>query len=168
MKLQTPKNSDAFLPPKPTGGRNTNSTSVAKSETVKESAAVKSEPKAGAESRDSAIIKAAPAVDSPMAADPVPKKPTAKGKRKTMPKADAPVYKINLNCTLAQRDSINATADSLGMTTTAYLLGCENIAVHQLVKYFTAYIDTRDLMTKEKSDARLLRIEELLKGLDLS
>jgi hypothetical protein len=92
-------------------------------------------------------------------------KRAGKAQRQAKPEALTPCAKINLNCTLARRDAINAAAESLGLTTTAYLLLCEEQAVHQLAKYFTAYIETKDTMAAEKVNARLDRLEEIIKGL---
>ncbi len=91
-------------------------------------------------------------------------KPTKKKlQRKARPSALEPTFKINLNCTLERRDAINAAAAALGLTTTAYLLYCEEKAIHQLVQRFTDYLETRARMDAEAFDARLKKIEEFLK-----
>jgi len=86
----------------------------------------------------------------------------------TKPKALAPDAKINLNCTLARRDAINAAAESLGLTTTAYLLLCEESAVHQLVKHLAIYVETRAQMAEDKFSERLDKLAEILMRLEAS
>jgi hypothetical protein len=113
--------------------------------------------------RTPAAESSAPDADTPKLAKPKSARRADKAQRAAKPKGLAPDAKINLNCTLARRDAINAAAESLGLTTTAYLLYCEEKAVHQLVKHFTVYIETRDQMAVDKLTERLDRIEEFLK-----
>jgi uncharacterized protein (DUF1778 family) len=88
--------------------------------------------------------------------------------RKAKPAALEPTAKINLNCTLERRDLINAAAASLGLTTTAYLLYCEEQSVHKLAQHLTNYIETVSKMNMEVIDSRLKKIEEFLKTMSSS
>lgn len=137
MKLQTPSNPDQFKP--------------AKAVSLPETAA------GSTQSND----KTAQPVQPNTA--PTRKKAAQKPQRKAKPAALEPTYKINLNCTLERRDAINAAAAALGLTTTAYLLYCEEQSVHKLVRHFSDYIETVTKMNIEAFDERLKKIEQLLK-----
>ncbi len=90
-------------------------------------------------------------------------KPRRKSPRREKPAAFKPEAKLNLNCTLERRDAIHATAEALGLTATEYMLLCEEKMAHQLVKHFAAYIESLVQMTREELQARMARLEELVK-----
>ena len=100
-----------------------------------------------------------PSSDAPTPAKPAKKKL----QRKPRPSALEPKFTINLNCTLDRRNAINAAAAALGLTTTAYLLYCEEQSIHGLAQHLTNYIETVSKMNLETIDARLSKIEEMLK-----
>jgi hypothetical protein len=92
-----------------------------------------------------------------------PAKRLRKSKRLEKPADLKPDAKLNLNCSLERRDAIHKAAEDLGMTATEYLLRCEDNKLHLLVGHFTTYIETLVQMHRDEFEARMVRLEEMIK-----
>jgi len=106
-------------------------------------------------------------VDTPptklvLSAGPKSTKPRETRTRKAKPAAIKNEYRIEVNTTLVRRDEIERTAKAMGVSMSAYLLLCEERAVHQLIERFTSYLDTRALVAEEKMNKLISKLEVAL------
>lgn len=162
MRIATPPSPEYFKPPKSLGKQPESGAIKGQSVTLNRATSEITGPLATAVK--DAVSAATPAAVTAQANI----KRLQKRKRAEKPVAFKPTAKINLNCTLNKREEVNAAAEALGLTTTAYLLYCEEKAVHELVKVFTTYIEARQLMFEQQLSSILERIERAIRNRTLN
>jgi hypothetical protein len=93
------------------------------------------------------------------------KAPAAAKKRRRKPKPAAlrKEWTLDVNMTLKRHDQILATAASLGLSASDYLLTCEEQAVHQLAGSVIDFIETKCRLATENPQKNDATIEGLLR-----
>jgi hypothetical protein len=87
----------------------------------------------------------------------------AKKRRKPKPAALRKEWTVDVNMTLKRHDQILATAASLGLSASDYLLTCEEQAVHQLAGSVIDFIETKCRLATENPPKDDATIEGLLR-----
>jgi hypothetical protein len=88
---------------------------------------------------------------------------SAKKRRKKKPDALRKEWTVDVNMTLKRHDQILATAASLGLSASDYLLTCEEQAVHQLAGSVIDFIETKCRLAAENPPKDDATIEGLLR-----